>query len=397
MRCPRAVGAEPRVGARTPAGRGPAVPRPPSGTALAGLECLTHTATGARLQLVRAWPGNGGTLTLELRAPDGSLAAARWPHDCASQVPTAVSRDGRLVRLYERGEDPRLPALAALAGRRGARLLVHRAGRRGVVRLADGTYAKVVRPARLAAVVAAASRAASLTGEFTVAQPLEVDERGGALRCAALRGVALHDALGDRAAATAAGAALRSLHDCAVPATLATHDAMAEARVTDGWIARLTGALLVAPGTSPDASAGAAAARRALDLAPSVRAALLWCAPRTASGLVHRDLHDKQILVEGDRVGLLDFDTLAHGEPALDLANLLVHIELRALQGHCDATAARSTRDALLAGYRPDDALVDRLKPYAAAAWLRLACVYAFRPVPHGLLEALLARVQRGQ
>lgn len=344
--------------------------------------------------LVRAWPSARGGLTLELRAPGGALVAARWPADGGSDGPRAVARDGRLVRLHERGEDPRLPALAELAARPGARLLVHRLGRRGVARLPDGTYAKAVRPARLPGLAAAASRAAALRGDFDVAQPVEVDERRGVLRCSALRGTALHDRLEDRAAAAAAGAAVRSLHSCTPPPGLAAHDATAEAAVVDEWVARLSGALRIVRGTGTDPSAAGVVARRAGALAPRVRDALQAGAQRPAPVAVHRDLHDKQILVDGDRVGLLDFDTLALGEPALDLANLLAHIELRALQGRCAPAASRAARDSVLTAYRPDESLRERIAPYAAAAFLRLACVYAFRPVRPGLLKALLERVQ---
>ncbi|WP_396134697.1 phosphotransferase [Cellulomonas sp. ATA003] len=59
---------------------------------------------------------------------------------------------------------------------------------------------------------------------------------------------------------------------------------------------------------------------------------------------VHRDLHDKQLLVDGSGgIGLLDFDLAAAGEAALDLANLLVHLELRVHQG-CARRLARRRR-----------------------------------------------------
>lgn len=365
---------------------------PPAGTSLAGLERLEHTATGATLELVRAWPGRHRDLVLELRGSDGELVAARWSQERGTRGPAAVARDGRLVRLHEQGQDRRLPGLTSLVARHGAQLLVHRAGRRGVVRLADGTYAKAVRPERLRSLVTATSRTAALAGRFSVPEPVEVDAPRGILRSAALPGVALHDRLGDPAAAAAAGVALRSLHDCATPAGLRVHRAAAEADVVERWIARLSGALVGLPDGPPDTSPAGAAARRAAALASRVHGALLRGSQHATPVPVHRDLHDKQILVDGDRVGLLDFDTLASGEPALDLANLLVHIELRALQDRCSVHTARSTCDAVLAAYRPDDAVLLRLAPYAAATWLRLACVYAFRPARPGLLEDLLDR-----
>ena len=50
--------------------------------------------------------------------------------------------------------------------------------------------------------------------------------------------------------------------------------------------------------------------------------------------LVHRDFHDGQVLLdESYAVGLIDFDLMAAGDPALDVANFLCHLELREHQG----------------------------------------------------------------
>src|SRR5699024_6771465 len=96
--------------------------------------------------------------------------------------------------------------------------------------------------------------------------------------------------------------------------------------------------------------------------------------------LIHRDLHDKQILISNDRAGLLDFDLAAVGEPALDVANLLVHLELRAEQGLLAQDAAEALTAAFLDEYRPSDPVRAALPAYAAATRVRLAAVYRFRP-----------------
>ncbi|TFV53665.1 hypothetical protein E4P41_20890, partial [Geodermatophilus sp. DF01-2] len=94
---------------------------------------------------------------------------------------------------------------------------------------------------------------------------------------------------------------------------------------------------------------------------------------------LHRDLHDRQVLVADDgSVGLLDFDLLAAGEPALDLANLLAHLSLRQHQGL--VTDAGPLRAAVLEGYRPAPAVAARVPVREAVTRLRLAAVYAFRP-----------------
>jgi len=64
----------------------------------------------------------------------------------------------------------------------------------------------------------------------------------------------------------------------------------------------------------------------------------------------HRDLHDGQLLLTPHGVALLDFDLLCAGDAALDPANLLAHLHLRALQGEegADENAAHACGEALL-------------------------------------------------
>jgi aminoglycoside phosphotransferase (APT) family kinase protein len=102
----------------------------------------------------------------------------------------------------------------------------------------------------------------------------------------------------------------------------------------------------------------------------------------------HRDLHDKQVIAHpAGAVGLLDLDTLCVADPALDLGNLLAHLHLRALQGHCAPGTAARCADALLGAMSlPIGPAVDA---YRAAALLRLAAVYTFRPGPPGLPDRL--------
>ncbi len=82
--------------------------------------------------------------------------------------------------------------------------------------------------------------------------------------------------------------------------------------------------------------------------------------------MLHRDLHDKQVVV-GAHIGLLDLDTLAVGERALDLANALAHLELRVDQGLMTAAAAGVARRAFLEGADPDPETRERIP--ATWAW----------------------------
>ena len=47
-------------------------------------------------------------------------------------------------------------------------------------------------------------------------------------------------------------------------------------------------------------------------------------APRTCG--IHRDFYPAQVLVEGNRLFLLDFDLYCQGDPALDVGNFLGHL-----------------------------------------------------------------------
>ncbi|MDX1643474.1 MAG: hypothetical protein R3244_03845 [Thermoanaerobaculia bacterium] len=107
----------------------------------------------------------------------------------------------------------------------------------------------------------------------------------------------------------------------------------------------------------------------------------------------HRDFHDEQILVDRDRLELLDLDTLARAEPELDVGNFLAHLELPA-DGHPVARPGERFLDAYLDTGAELDGSV--LAWHRASSLLRLACVYAFRPdserrAPHLLERATIA------
>lgn len=113
-----------------------------------------------------------------------------------------------------------------------------------------------------------------------------------------------------------------------------------------------------------------------------------------ASGLLHGDLHDRQILLDGDTMHLIDLDGAAPGPVALDLGNLEAHLILRSLQTGFGVAAARPQIEALAAGYaRSGTAPPARERAwFRRAALLRLSLLYLFRlspiEVPTALLEA---------
>jgi hypothetical protein len=339
---------------------------------------------GERLRLRRAWPRSPEHLLLEYEAPDGAAVPGQW-HRERSEGERALTGlppcdtalvtldDAGYVAVQVRGADRRLPALAPLLTRPEARLLAHQPGRRAVVRLPSAggaSFAKLTRPGRALALAELGMAAARCGGNgFDAPGLIACDDASGLVIWTGLAGTALHDLGGGPAlerGARAAGAALRALHDAPWPSIAPAHGPAEEAAVLARWVDY---AMLFNP----------VIAGRVAALLPEVVALLDQA--RGPYRPIHRDFYDKQVLIAPDgRAGIIDFDTLAYGEPALDLANALVHFELRALQGRIGAEDAGRARAALLAGYAPGFGVLARLEAYAAATCLRLACVYALRP-----------------
>jgi len=103
----------------------------------------------------------------------------------------------------------------------------------------------------------------------------------------------------------------------------------------------------------------------------------------------HRDLHDKQILLEdGGGGSLIDLDLAAAGPPALDPGNILAHLRLRALKGArlpwCEI--ARRTADRVTEAR----GISDSLPRWTAATLMRLSLIYCRRRRSADLLERLL-------
>ncbi|CTQ31884.1 phosphotransferase [Jannaschia rubra] len=66
---------------------------------------------------------------------------------------------------------------------------------------------------------------------------------------------------------------------------------------------------------------------------------------------IHRDFYPDQVLVDDRHVWLLDLDLFAKGDPTIDVANLLAHLDEAGLRHHGDAMALAEHRQAFLAGY----------------------------------------------
>lgn len=341
------------------------------------------------LRLRRAWPRAGGHVLVEYEDRRGRRIAGQRLADrahfdkvlraTAATRPAAVGAvPGLQLLLQGGGADRKLVALGALAARPGATLVVHRPERRAVVRLDDGQWAKVVRPERTARLVRAA---ATLAAAEQVRTPrlLQVDAAMGLTVWSHVPGTPLIEVLaedGPEDVCRRVGAALRRVHATPPPPGVVRHGPSGEVRTLQTWVERLH---LVTP----------VWAKRLRAHLPAVVADLESGAGTLV--LSHGDLHDRQILVAGDQVGMIDADMVALGEAAQDLANLLVHIELRRLQGGNVPHRVERAARAFLGGYAPDSGVLARVPAYAAATRLRLAAVYRLRPSRPNLSAQLLS------
>ena len=341
------------------------VPGPPMS---ADIPALVHD--GAETWHVeRAWPDDGRGRPLELRGPGAEGEALR-----GARMDALTGQ----VTLHAPGEDPRLPGLArTLAAHPGARIVSLRPGKRAVVRIDEGgrpvRFVKIVRPGRASRLLDAIERAHAFDGPFRTPEVLAAD--GDTVTFAALAGTTLHEPLPLRD-----GTWRRAWRDVleawadscaragAAPPDAPVHGPEAEAEVLRQWRDR---AADVDPGGAEGRERAVEEALRSLASVP---------APDHPA-LLHRDLHDKQILhLTGERPGLLDVDTACWGDAALDLGNLRAHARWRELQKLWSADHAAELRALIDETARSSSISPDALAAYESSTLARLTCVYALRP-----------------
>lgn len=341
-------------------------------------------------RLRRAWPADlddpAAGVVAELVGADGTLLGARW-------------RQGRWRVVDDRR---RLPGLAELSPL--ARVVSLRPRKRLVARVPDGAFAKLARSATTARAAATLATVDALLSKVTGAprRPAKrsVDAARGVLVLEPVPGAALTDLLdagpvGSGAAGPASVA--RDIAACLVamsrvrPARrdddrLPVHDLTDEAVVLRRWA---SSALALAPLSVTDRARLTQQARRVADR-------LAACEPGDRI-LVHRDLHDGQMLLtsedDGDgtvgdgarfEVTVLDWDTAAWGDPVIDVANLLAHLD-RAATPWAQALTSSLVTELRRAGHPAlDPRQADRLLLAREATRLRLVAVHAFRPPGRG-------------
>jgi glycosyltransferase involved in cell wall biosynthesis len=114
---------------------------------------------------------------------------------------------------------------------------------------------------------------------------------------------------------------------------------------------------------------------------------------------IHRDYYYSQVLFDWPRLTLIDFDLLALGDPALDVANFAAHLFFLGLDQLGDWFALAGDAALFVDAYtlfRPvDEGFGQRLAFYEAATFFRLLNVVAPRPGLAHLFPTILRQTMR--
>lgn len=297
------------------------------------------------------------------------------------------------VLLRRPGTDAKLPGLRLLFDKELAErcltdiglkgpftiaLVAHRLGRRAVLRIrhSDGTaYARLRSPTAQAAAAAIARhqslwQAMSHNNDLRLPRPLGVDRALGLALYAALPGHPMQlRGLRGFSGIDATARALSALQQsrCDAPHWTAED----EIALLSQWEDRV---ITVFPDLGHKIQPKLLSIRNALRELPVME-------PVTC----HRDLHEGQILLFRGLAGLLDFDTLSRGDPAMDLGNLQAHLDLAGLRKDRSFSAYATAAERLFPQIK-----LSRIAVWRRAARLRLAMLWAFSGEPRANLSALL-------
>jgi len=247
--------------------------------------------------------------------------------------------------------------------------LAYRIEKRYVFRLrsdhGESAVIKVVRPRKLDA-MASAHLETLKSLPAVVPGVLQVDPSVGALVMEDVPGVPLNEVGFSSApgAYAAAGELLRSYHQ--------PQSGGAERRTVTDELIQLGEWIGVASRLHPELADAYREAFKQLAAGPP--------AGDVASVRLHRDFYDKQIMVDQDRVTLLDLDTATCGDPALDVGNFLAHIMLRQRQSEDAESLPDIATRAFLDSYHAGEEIIPWISWWRTAALLRLATIYSFRP-----------------
>ncbi len=348
---------------------------PSAGVEIVGVDrffTLAGGRLGARLKLCE-------TASVPHRA-GAFLYCAEGAKECEES--RALSDLGWSLLAYP--NDARLPFLAHWE-ERGASVQSWRPGRRAVYRWqrgVDSEYVKVLRPADLGAMQKLFNQCGERLKSAGVVVPQEIEAASSSLIFPAARGVPLHDRIKTRTGLDLESLA-QSLAGFRDRCRILTYRPSCRAFAVEDELFVVQKFLRLAARVEPRTAARVESAYRRLDST---------AARRERWSMLHRDLHDKQIFLDGASVSFIDVDTLAMGPLALDPCNLAAHLILRELQGWC-ASGKALARQWLAANARHTVGR-ESLRFFLCTSLLRLCCVYLLRPLEVRVALAMLEHAE---
>ncbi len=121
--------------------------------------------------------------------------------------------------------------------------------------------------------------------------------------------------------------------------------------------------------------------RRRLQEAQDALQGLVGQMPRQSPALIHRDFYPANVLSDGQRIWVLDFDQLRLGDPALDVGHFLAHVQNVAYRATGRADSLADAGAVFLRSYLRKNPLElePRLRFYRAWTFLKLAAKEANR------------------
>lgn len=282
----------------------------------------------------------GGAGKGAVHLPDLDMIAWRFPHDPAmphlAEIMTPERVIGRLPIAARGAASVEVQVVNYRPEQRcTARLTVPRPGNAPAVTLFAKTFCDDAGETIFRRMRRLHSAPAGDRGALRIPAPLAYDAEVRTLWLEAIPGVPLAQAMargdpGNLAFGVARG--LAALHRTELPGVpgIALGEQLAEA---DKKVAKLSAAY---PSHAGPLFELALALHATADRLPAARRAL-----------IHGDFHAGQWLAEGEDVALVDFDELAYGDPAQDLASFVVDLRLRA-----SPALARRFGAALRSAYR---------------------------------------------
>lgn len=119
--------------------------------------------------------------------------------------------------------------------------------------------------------------------------------------------------------------------------------------------------------------------------------------PEVELTTIHRDFHQDQVLVDGDRLWLLDMDEASQGDAALDVGNFVAHLWEQGVrmfgsaEALHDCTAEFVERYIALAG----EEIRPRIEAFALVSFARHISLSSERPERRPFVEAVLQECER--